>query len=153
MKKIEGLVNTRTHTPSWLRAAALRNFVKDMANDCPKSSLEEDTAPKQRFHKKSLILRFEENLDKQRLVLILDEFVNGLSLEILSLDIKMCNRCIIPKDDRACIYQPQILEIYVYWSLYKKIPKRKELDQFRTKLQFDKRTKDSKMDACYFYFP
>jgi len=39
-KKIEELVNTRTHYPSWVRAAALRNFVKDMKEDCPKTSLE-----------------------------------------------------------------------------------------------------------------
>ncbi len=40
MKKIEELVNTRTHYPSWLRAAAIRSFVKDMTDDCPKSSFE-----------------------------------------------------------------------------------------------------------------
>jgi len=40
MKKIEELVNTRTHYPSWFRAAAIRSFVKDMKEDCPKTSLE-----------------------------------------------------------------------------------------------------------------
>lgn len=156
MKKIEELVNTRTHTPSWLRAAAIRSFVKDMTEDCPKSSLEKEPADRrirQRLHNKSLILRFEENFDKRKLSLILEDSGYPLSLEILSIDIEMCNRCIFPKDDRVCIYQPQIFDIYVYWRFYGKIPKRKELNQFRNRLQLAKRIKDSRMDGCYFFFP
>jgi len=47
MKKIDKLVNIRTHYPSWLTAAAIRSFVKDMTEDCPKSSLERKPNSKQ----------------------------------------------------------------------------------------------------------
>ena len=115
--------------------------------------LKKDRRIRQRFQKKSLILRCKGHFDKQKLTFILEDSGYTSSLEILSIDIEMCIRCIVLKDDRVCIYHSQIFNIYVYWRFYRKIPKTKELEQFRFRIQIDKKIKDSRKDRCCFFFP